>query len=170
MGVWIVKGSEPLVKYISKPVDVSIPVVTKFKMCNQNIKNHFWKRFNPIGLFDIILIGRIGIICSKIIFFHKKMLWNQKQMLLKQKWIFNQKKSIFTPELIFPNPYQKSKVSFSKKNTNNLNHWLDNKGKSYQSSIFSEEQIKHAYKSYLCEYSHGIVYPLIPKINIENEK
>lgn len=70
---------------------------------------------------------------------------------------FQPKKSNFAQDVNFPNPHQKSKVSFpkGKNNTKNFNNWLDNKGNRYQSRLFFEKQIKDAYETYLWESSQG---------------
>ena len=60
----------------------------------------------------------------------------------------------FTPnQPSFRNPVSKQwiKALFvkGKSDAKNINHWLEGKGKSYQSGRFSQEEIKFAYESYL---------------------
>lgn len=67
---------------------------------------------------------------------------------------------LFKPkQLHIQNPDLKQKVkdSFVKGKTKmkNVNHWIDGKGKPYQSRKFSQEEIRYAYESYLNESQTG---------------
>lgn len=61
---------------------------------------------------------------------------------------FQSYKSNSKPGVKFPKPSQKSKVTSSegRNNVQNLNPWLVNKGKKYQSRSYIEEQIRDSYE------------------------
>ena len=61
------------------------------------------------------------------------------------------------PNFSNPSTKQPSKVSYTKGclEMNNTNHWLEGKGKSFQSGKYSHQQIKEAYEKYLNESSNG---------------
>ncbi|XP_052624916.1 uncharacterized protein LOC128132402 [Lactuca sativa] len=98
----------------------------------------------------------------------KKVFWQNYQNHVSSQKISNQKfdeinnkiNVNFTPKQPkFPKPAAKqfSKVSCVKGNSyvKNINHWLEGKEKSFQSTQFSQQQIKEAYEKYFNESSNG---------------
>lgn len=69
----------------------------------------------------------------------------------------NQIKKNTQPCFLNPKSTQPSMVPFSKDKTDfdSFNHWFEHKGKRYQSYEFSQDQVKQAFESDLCESTNG---------------